>query len=95
LHQGSREALPVQAVEGRAERLKEERTMLRRSSRAKELTTPILAAIAATRVMLGSGIGLLASRLISRKRSRVLGWALLGAGLASTIPLASMVFRRR
>jgi hypothetical protein len=44
--------------------------------------------------MLGFGLGLLASRRISRTRSHALGWALLGVGLASTIPLVAIVLRR-
>jgi len=69
--------------------------MLTRSKMARNVTGPILGAIAATRGVLGFGAGLLASRRIARKRSRVLGWTLLGVGLASTIPLAAMVLRRR
>jgi hypothetical protein len=69
--------------------------MLRRSKNVRGVATPILGAIAATRAMLGFGLGLLASRRVRQKRSRVLGWTLLGVGLASTIPLAAMVLRRR
>jgi hypothetical protein len=69
--------------------------MLTRSRNVRSVTTPILAAIAATRAMLGAGVGLLASRRIPQRRSRVLGWTLLGIGLASTVPLAATVFRRR
>ena len=69
--------------------------MLTRSKMARNVTGPIVGAIAATRAMLGFGAGLLVSRRIPRKRSRVLGWTLLGVGLASTIPLAAMVLRRR
>ncbi len=69
--------------------------MLTRSKNVKNVTRPIIGAIAATRAMLGFGLGLLASRRIPKKRSRVLGWTLLGVGLASTIPLAAMVLRRQ
>ncbi len=69
--------------------------MLTRSKDLKHVTRPIIGAIAATRAMLGFGLGLLASRRIPNKRSRVLGWTLLGVGLASTIPLAAMVLRRQ
>ncbi len=69
--------------------------MLTRSKNVKSVTRPIVGAIAATRAMLGFGPGWLASRRTSHKRSRVLGWTLLGVGLASTIPLAAMVLRRR
>jgi hypothetical protein len=69
--------------------------MFTRSKKVRRVATPILGAIAATRAMLGFGAGLLASRRIPRKRGRALGWTLLGVGLASTIPLATMVLRRR
>jgi hypothetical protein len=64
-------------------------------SKARNVPAPLLGAIAATRAMLGFGAGLLASRRIKGNRSRVLGWTLLGVGLATTIPLAAMVLRRR
>ena len=69
--------------------------MLTRSKAARNVPGPLLGAIAATRAMLGFGAGLLASRRIPRNRGRVLGWTLLGVGLASTIPLVAMVLRRR
>jgi hypothetical protein len=69
--------------------------MLTRSKVGRNVTGPILGAVAATRAMLGFGAGLLAARRIPRKRTGVLGWTLLGVGLASTIPLAAMVLRRR
>jgi len=68
--------------------------MLTRSKNVRNVSRPIIGAIAATRAMLGLGIGLLASRRVSRRRSRLLGWALLGVGVASTIPLAAIVLRR-
>jgi hypothetical protein len=60
----------------------------------RNVTRPVIGAIAATRAMLGFGLGLLASRRISRTRSHALGWAVLGVGLASTIPLVAIVLRR-
>jgi hypothetical protein len=56
---------------------------------------PVLGAIAATRALLGVGIGLLLSPRIARPRRRALGWALLGIGLISTIPLGTLVLRNR
>ena len=62
--------------------------------KTRELTTPLLFAIAATRGMMGVGAGLLlAKRLPQRKRKKV-GWTLFGIGAASTIPLAARVFRK-
>jgi hypothetical protein len=63
--------------------------------KTKRVTLPLpgLGAIAATRGMLGLGAGLLLSRRIPRRRRQALGWALLGIGAASTIPLAVMALR--
>jgi hypothetical protein len=55
------------------------------------LSRPVLIALAATRGMLGAGAGLLlAPRLRDKKRKKV-GLALMGVGLASTIPLARII----
>ena len=55
------------------------------------LSRPVLIALAATRGMLGAGAGLLlAPRLRDRKRKKV-GLALMGVGLASTVPLARII----
>jgi uncharacterized protein (DUF427 family) len=60
-----------------------------------ELSIPELALLAGTRGMLGAGLGLLlADRLTARQR-RTLGWTLAAIGVASTLPLAYLVFRRR
>ena len=48
------------------------------------VTLPQVSLIAATRVLLGSGLGLLLA-----------GWTLFLAGAASTIPLARMVLGKR
>jgi hypothetical protein len=61
--------------------------------KTREVALPVLGAIAATRGMLGVGIGLLLSGRISRRKRRKVGLALLGIGAASTIPLAATVFR--
>ena len=53
-----------------------------------------LGLIAATRGMLGVGIGLLISLRLKRRRRRVVGSALAAAGALSTIPLAFRVLRR-
>jgi hypothetical protein len=59
-----------------------------------QIAVRTLAAIAATRGLLGVGAGMLLSDRIARRRRRTLGWTLLGVGIASTIPLAATVFRR-
>jgi len=60
-----------------------------------KITVPQLALIAATRGMLGAGIGLLAAGRLRDDRRRLVGKILLGVGAASTIPLAMRVFRSR
>jgi len=53
---------------------------------------PTIGAIAATRALLGIGAGLLLSDKIPSDRRKQVGFALLGIGLVSTIPLAAIVF---
>lgn len=59
------------------------------------LSRPTLAAIAVTRGLLGFGAGLLAARRLPRARRRRLGWALVGIGAVSTVPLALAALRGR
>ena len=61
----------------------------------RTLTGKKLALVAATRVVLGIGIGLLLSRRLTYKQSRVAGIALASAGALSTIPIAIAVFKGR
>lgn len=63
--------------------------------RETRVSLPFVVLIAATRGMLGVGIGLLlAGRLKRRHRERV-GQALLAVGVASTVPLAIKLFGDR
>jgi hypothetical protein len=62
--------------------------------RERVVTLPELAVIAATRGMLGAGIGLLAAGRLDRDRRRTMGVILLAIGLTSTIPLARRVIGR-
>ena len=64
-------------------------------TRTVELSVPKLATIAATRGMLGFGVGLLSAAHIPRTERKKLGWTLLVIGALSTIPLAISVFARR
>jgi hypothetical protein len=57
-----------------------------------QLSLPTLLSVAATRGMMGVGAGILLAPKIEKKRRRAVGLALLGLGLASTIPLAARVF---
>jgi hypothetical protein len=55
---------------------------------------PLIFAIAATRGLLGVGIGLLISEKIGRKHRRMVGGTLAAVSALSTIPLAIGMFRR-
>ncbi len=62
--------------------------------RERIVTLPELMVIAATRGMLGAGIGLLTAGRLNSDRRRTAGLILLGIGIASTIPLARRVIGR-
>src|SRR5207248_2713845 len=53
----------------------------------KALTMPEIGLIAGTRVALGVGIGLLLSNKFGRSQRSGAGWALLGVGIITTVPL--------
>jgi hypothetical protein len=57
-----------------------------------QLSRPLFAFAVGTRVALGIGIGLLVSERIPRDRRRAIGMTLIGAGVATTIPIAMRVF---
>lgn len=59
------------------------------------VTLPQVSLIAATRVLLGGGLGLLLADRLSGRRRRLAGWTLFLAGAASTIPLARMALGKR
>ena len=56
---------------------------------------PEIAVIAATRAMLGAGIGLLAARHMSERTRILTGRTLIGIGALTTIPLVLDVLSRR
>lgn len=60
-----------------------------------ELTVPELATIAATRGLLGLGIGLLVADRLDRQQRRAIGTVLTAIGALSTIPLALNAFGSR
>jgi hypothetical protein len=70
--------------------LKEENFM-----KEKSLTVPEIGLIAATRVILGVGIGLLLSDKLSKYQRQRIGWTLLAAGALSTLPIAANVLLDR
>ena len=60
-----------------------------------ELSLPELAALAATRGMLGMGIGMLVAKDLRKRNRRAIGWILIGVGVLSTSPLVATVIERR
>jgi uncharacterized membrane protein YfcA len=59
------------------------------------VTTPELGLIAATRGMLGAGIGLLLAGKVSDEQRKAVGLTLLFVGIVTTVPLMMEVFGRR
>ena len=59
-----------------------------------ELRLPELGLVAATRGMLGAGIGLLLAEKLSDDRRKGVGWTLVAIGALTTIPLARIAFQR-
>jgi len=60
-----------------------------------QLTLPQLALVAATRGLLGAGIGLLLADRLSDEQRRAVGFTLVAIGVLSSIPLAFEVFGNR
>jgi disulfide bond formation protein DsbB len=58
------------------------------------VTFPELALLAATRGMIGAGVGLLFANRLSRKSRRAVGLPLFIIGALSTIPIALHLFNR-
>ena len=58
------------------------------------LTIPELILIAGTRVALGVGVGLLVGDKLQRDVRKGAGWALLGVGVVTTIPLVMGVLSK-
>jgi hypothetical protein len=64
-------------------------------SNIKTLTVLEIVIIAATRGALGFGAGLLLADKFRGAKRKALGWSLFLSGLASTIPIAMHVFRKK
>lgn len=60
--------------------------------KSRDVSTLQLILIAGTRVMLGIGAGLLIAGALEDDNRKLLGRVLLGAGIASTFPIARSVF---
>jgi len=67
----------------------------RNMSNTKSLTIPEIALFAATRGAIGFGAGLLLSDKFGRGKRKTLGWSMFLSGLASTIPIAIHLFRKK
>jgi hypothetical protein len=63
--------------------------------RSSELTIPEIGLIAATRGMLGAGVGLLLADRLGARRRKPVGWTLFLVGALSTIPLLRHVLKKR
>jgi hypothetical protein len=59
------------------------------------LTLPQLALIAGTRAMLGAGVALLVSDLLTTEQRKAVGVALTAVGILTTIPLAADILGNR
>jgi hypothetical protein len=59
------------------------------------LRIPEIGFIAGTRAALGAGLGLLLAGKLNRSQRKRAGWALLGIGVATTVPIVLNVLRRR
>ncbi len=58
----------------------------------RPLTIPEIGLIAGTRVALGVGIGLLISDRLYKDQRKAVGWALLGVGVLTTVPIVAGIF---
>ena len=56
-----------------------------------KVSVPELVFVAATRGVLGAGIGLLLAERMRKDRRRALGWTLAAVGALSTIPAAAAI----
>ena len=65
------------------------------SSNVKTLTIPEIAFIAATRGAIGFGAGLLLANKFGQAKRKTVGWSLFLTGVASTIPIALHLFRKK
>jgi hypothetical protein len=65
------------------------------TSNGKTLSVPEIAVIAATRGAIGFGAGLLLADKFQRGKRKTIGWSLFLSGLATTIPIAMHLFRKK
>ena len=65
---------------------------MKRRMKERPLTIPKIALIAGTRVALGVGIGFLISDRFYKDQRKALGWALVGMGVVTTVPIVAGIF---
>jgi len=58
----------------------------------RSLTIPKIGLIAGTRVAMGVGIGLLISDRLNKDQRKAVGWALVGVGVLTTVPIVAGIF---
>jgi hypothetical protein len=63
-----------------------------RHMKERSLTIPQIGLLASTRVALGVGIGLLISDRLRKDKRKTAGWALLGVGVLTTVPIVAGIF---
>ena len=62
--------------------------------RSVDVSIPEIAFVAATRGMVGAGIGLLVAEYLDSERRKAVGWTLLTIGLITTVPIAATLIGR-
>jgi hypothetical protein len=67
---------------------------MKRAEKKAELTRPELGLLAATRAMLGAGVGLLVADKLGEDQRKVIGWTLFLMGVVSTVPLVRDIFSK-
>lgn len=63
--------------------------------RKAQLALSTIGMIAGTRVMLGVGLGIILAGKLNKHQRHAVGWTLLLAGAAATVPLAMHVLGQR
>jgi hypothetical protein len=67
----------------------------RNAVKTYKVTVPEIGIVAATRGMLGAGIGLIASNHMRPEARRSVGWTLLAVGALTTIPIVMALLGHR
>jgi hypothetical protein len=65
-----------------------------KDGRKPKLPRPELGLFAATRAMLGAGVGLIVADKLGEDERKVIGWTLFLMGVVSTVPLVRDIFSK-